>query len=425
MRDPRTFVIVGAGLAGAKAAQTLREEGFDGDVVLLGEEPERPYERPPLSKGVLLGTAGRDTVFVHDAGWYDAHDVDLRTGTGVGAIDRTARQVELTDGRRIGYDALLLATGSTPRPLDVPGAYLDGVLQLRTLPDSDRIGAALVDGADIVVVGAGWIGLEVAAAARQRGATVTVVERSELPLLRVLGPEIARVFADLHRDQGVTFRFGAQVREFHGNGRVSSVVLQDGTKLPADAVVVGVGVHPNVGLAEMAGLAVDNGVVVDQALRSSDRRIYAAGDVANAYHPLYGTHLRVEHWANALHSGPAAARCMRGPGVVYDRLPYFYTDQYDLGMEYTGHAPAGTFDTVVVRGDLDKREFIAFWTAAGRVLAGMNVNVWEVTEPIQNLIRAAEPVDLDRLADPDVALEDLAGSGAAPQGAAAQQGQRP
>jgi 3-phenylpropionate/trans-cinnamate dioxygenase ferredoxin reductase subunit len=412
MKDPCAFVIVGAGLAGAKAAQTLREDGFDGDVVLLGEEPERPYERPPLSKGLLLGTADRETVFVHEAGWYAEHDVDLRTGVGAAAIDRTPRQVELTDGQRIGYDALLLATGSTPRPLDVPGAYLDGVLQLRTLPDSDRIAAALVDGAHLVMVGAGWIGLEVAAAARQRGATVTVVERSALPLLRVLGPDIAQVFADLHRDHGVTFRFGAAVDEFRGDGRVSSVLLRDGTQLPADTVVVGVGVHPNVGLAETAGLAVNNGVVVDQTLRSSDPRIYAAGDVANAYHPLYGTHLRVEHWATALHSGPAAARSMLGSDVGYDRLPYFYTDQYDLGMEYTGYAPPGGYDTVVVRGDLATREFIAFWTAGGRVVAGMNVNVWDVTSHIQDLIRSKEPVDLARLADPGVALDDLTPTGA-------------
>jgi len=407
MKDPRTFVIVGAGLAGAKAAQTLRDEGFDGDVVLLGEEPERPYERPPLSKGLLLGTADRETVFVHEAGWYAEHDVDLRTGVGVAAIDRAARQVELADGQRIRYDALLLATGSTPRPLDVPGSYLDGVQQLRTLADSDRIAAALVDGAHLVVVGAGWIGLEVAAAARQRGAAVTVLDRSRLPLLRVLGPDIAPVFADLHRDNGVTFRHGAAVREFRGDGQVSSVLLHDGTELPADAVVVGVGVHPNVGLAETAGLAVDNGVVVDQSLRTSDPRIYAAGDIANAYHPLYSTHLRVEHWATALHSGPAAARSMLGVRVVYDRLPYFYTDQYDLGMEYTGHAPPGGYDTVVVRGDLAKREFIAFWTADRRVVAGMNVNVWDVTTDIENLIRSAEQVDLARLADPGVALDDL------------------
>ena len=411
MNDQRTFVIVGAGLAGAKAAQTLRDEGFDGDVVLLGEEPERPYERPPLSKGLLLGKADRDTVFVHDAGWYAEHDVDLRTGAAVAAIDRTARQVEMADGQRVGYDSLLLATGSSARLLDVPGAYLDGVLHLRTLADSDRIAAELVDGARMVIVGAGWIGLEVAAAARQRGVTVTVVEHADLPLLRVLGNDIAPVFADLHRDHGVTFHFAAKVREFRGDGQVSSVLLHDGTELPADVVVVGVGVRPNVGITGINGLAVDNGVVVDHALRSSDPQIYAAGDVANAYHPLFGTHLHLEHWANALHSGPAAARSMLGQNVVYDRLPYFYTDQYDLGMEYTGYAAPGAYDNVVVRGDLGKREFIAFWTAGGRVLAGMNVNVWDVTSDIGDLIRADAPVDLHRLADPDFPLDDLAEAG--------------
>ncbi|MFG1674391.1 NAD(P)/FAD-dependent oxidoreductase [Micromonospora sp. NPDC049282] len=407
MKERQVFVIVGAGLAGAKAAQTLRETGFGGEIVLLGEEPERPYERPPLSKGLLLGAAERESVFVHEAGWYAEHDVDLRTGVRATSIDRATRQVELADGHRVGYDALLLATGATPRRLDVPGADLDGVLALRTLSDSDRIAAALVDGAHLVVVGAGWIGLEVAAAARTRGATVTVVERSELPLLRVLGPNIARVFADLHRDHGVTFRRGATVQAFRGAGRVSAVVLGDGTELRADAVVVGVGVRPEVTLAEQAGLTVDNGVVVDQALRSSDPRVYAAGDIADAYHPLYGTHLRVEHWATALHSGPAAARSMLGAEVVYDRLPYFYTDQYELGMEYTGYAPPGGYDTVVVRGDLTQREFIAFWTAGGRVMAGMNVNIWDVTPQIADLIRSQKPVDLARLADPGIALEDV------------------
>jgi 3-phenylpropionate/trans-cinnamate dioxygenase ferredoxin reductase subunit len=410
MKDARSLVIVGAGLAGAKAAQTLREEGFDGEVLLLGVEPERPYERPPLSKGLLLGTAVRDTVFVHEAGWYEEHDVDLRTGVAVDSIDRATRQVELSDGQRLGYDALLLATGSTPRRLEVAGAHLGGVLQLRTLADSEQIAATLVDGVRLVVVGAGWIGLEVAAAARQRGVAVTVVERSELPLLRVLGPQIARIFADLHRDQGVAFRFGTGVREFRGGGSdggVSSVLLHDGTELPADVVIVGVGVQPNVQLAEMAGVRVDNGVVVDQALRSSDPRIFAAGDVANAYHPLFRTHLRVEHWATALHSGPAAARSMLGAEVVYDRLPYFYTDQYDLGMEYAGYAAAGGYDTIVVRGDLASRQFIAFWTAGGRILAGMNVNVWDVTADIQRLIQSAREVDLVHLADPDVPLNEL------------------
>ncbi|MFI7519847.1 NAD(P)/FAD-dependent oxidoreductase [Micromonospora globbae] len=402
-----SFVIVGAGLAGARAAQTLREEGFDGGIVVVGDEPDRPYERPPLSKGLLTGSAEPDSVFVHDAGWYAEHDVDLRTDARAVAVDRSAKVVRLADGEHIAYDRLLLATGATPRDLAAPGADLDGVLRLRTLADSRRIAAALVDGAHIVIVGAGWIGLEVAAAARQRGATVDVVETAALPLRRVLGDEIARVFANLHRDHGVTFHFDAEVREIRGDVRASSVLLADGTELPADAVVVAVGVRPNTDLAAAAGLAVENGILVDASLRTADPDVHAAGDVANAYHPVLRRRLRVEHWANALHSGAAAARAMLGQPVSYDDLPYFYTDQYDLGMEYVGHAPPGEFDRVVVRGDVAKREFIAFWTAGGRVLAGMNVNVWDVVPQIRRLVAAARPVDLDRLADPDVPLDEV------------------
>ncbi|MGC1211970.1 MAG: FAD-dependent oxidoreductase [Micromonospora sp.] len=415
MGSSPTFVIVGAGLAGAKAAQTLREEGFDGRVVLLGEELERPYERPPLSKGLLLGTTPRHDVYVHDAGWYEDNDVELRTGAQVTAIDRDGRQVVLADGERLGYDTLLLATGSTPRRLDVPGADLDGVRYLRTLADSDRIAEALTDRAHLVVIGAGWIGLEIAAAARQRGAAVTVVEAADLPLQRVLGDEVARVFADLHRCHGVTFHFGAGVRLLRGADRVSSVLLTDGTELAADTVVVGVGVQPNVQLAEAAGLKVDNGIVTDARLRTSDPQIYAAGDVANAYHPLLGRHIRVEHWANALNGGPAAARSMVGQQVEYARLPYFFSDQYDLGMEYSGWVAPHGYDRVVFRGDpavvADRSsEFMAFWVSGGRVLAGMNANVWDVTDQIQALVRAGHggrTVDLDRLADPRVPLVDL------------------
>lgn len=402
-----SFVIVGAGLAGARAAQTLREEGFDGGIVVVGDEPDRPYERPPLSKGLLTGSAEPDSVFVHDAGWYAEHDVDLRTDARAVAVDRSAKVVRLADGEHIAYDRLLLATGATPRDLAAPGADLDGVLRLRTLADSRRIAAALVDGAHVVIVGAGWIGLEVAAAARQRGATVDVVETAALPLRRVLGDEIARVFANLHRDHGVTFHFDAEVREIRGDVRASSVLLADGTELPADAVVVAVGVRPNTDLAAAAGLAVENGILVDASLRTADPDVHAAGDVANAYHPVLRRRLRVEHWANALHSGAAAARAMLGQPVSYDDLPYFYTDQYDLGMEYVGHAPPGEFDRVVVRGDVAKREFIAFWTAGGRVLAGMNVNVWDVVPQIRRLVAAARPVDLDQLADPDVPLDEV------------------
>jgi 3-phenylpropionate/trans-cinnamate dioxygenase ferredoxin reductase subunit len=405
----QTFVIVGASLAGAKAAETLRADGFAGRIVLVGDEKERPYERPPLSKGYLLGTDEREKVFVHKPGWYQEHAVDLRLGTLVTGIDRAAHEVEVAGGERLGYDKLLLATGSVVRRLPVPGGDAEGVLYLRRLEDSERISAAIGsgEGRRIVVIGGGWIGLEVASAARQRGAAVTLVEVLGLPLQRVLGDELAGVFADLHREHGVDLRLATGTREIRASGERSAVVLNDGTELVADAVIVGVGIAPATALAEAAGLMVDNGVLVDAALRTSDPDIYAAGDVANAFHPVYGERIRVEHWANALNGGPAAARSMLGQDVVYDRIPYFYSDQYDLGMEYSGHAGPGRYDQVVYRGDVPGREFVAFWLRDGRVVAGMNVNVWDVTDAIQDLVRLARPVDPDKLADPAVPLPEV------------------
>ncbi|MEW2135633.1 FAD-dependent oxidoreductase [Streptomyces sp. NPDC005409] len=402
------FVIVGASLAGAKAAQTLREEGFDGPVALLGEESERPYERPPLSKGYLLGNDERDTVYVHPEPWYAEHDIDLRLGTAVTAIDPDGHEVTLADGSRIGYAKLLLTTGSSPRRLTVPGAGLDGVLYLRRLADSDRIRESFASASRIAVIGAGWIGLETAAAARAAGGQVTVLEMAELPLLRVLGPEVSQVFADLHADHGVDLRFGVRIAEITGDGgRADGVLLADGTRIDADAVIVGVGITPNTGLAAAARLEVDNGIRVDARLRTSHPDVHAAGDVANAFHPLLGKHIRVEHWANAVNQPQAAAKAMLGQDVAYDRVPYFFTDQYDLGMEYTGYVDPGGYDQVVFRGRRESREFIAFWLSAGRVLAGMNVNVWDVTDPIRALVTSGHPVDPSRLADPDVPLADL------------------
>jgi 3-phenylpropionate/trans-cinnamate dioxygenase ferredoxin reductase subunit len=405
-----TYVIVGAGQAGAKAAEALRAEGFAGPVVLLGAETERPYERPPLSKGYLLGQAERDSIYVHSADWYDEQDVDLRLGAAVTAIDPAAHEVSLAAGGRVGYAKLLLATGSAPRRLTVPGADLEGLLYLRTVGDSDRLRAAVAAAGNVVVIGGGWIGLEAAAAARTAGAKVTVLEAAELPLLRVLGREVAEVFAGLHRDHGVDLRTGVQVSEITGaDGRVTGVALADGRVIAADVVVAGVGITPNVELAVAAGLGVANGIQVSAALRSIDPDIYAAGDVASAFHPLLKRHIRVEHWSNALHQPQAAARAMLGQAVSYDRLPYFFTDQYDLGMEYTGYVEPGHYDEVVFRGDVARREFIAFWLGSGgRVLAGMNVNVWDATEAIAALVRSGAAVGSQALADPATPLESLA-----------------
>ena len=412
MAEDMTYVIVGASLAGAKAAEALRAEGCTSPIVLVGDEAELPYERPPLSKGYLLGSAERDTIYTHPRQWYADSDVDLRLGVAVTGIDRAAHVVTLADGSRVEYGKLLLTTGSAPRRLNVGGADLDGVLYLRTAADSDRLKAAFRPAARIVIIGAGWIGLEAAAAARAAGADVTVLEVGVLPLLRVLGREVAEVFAALHREHGVDLRFGVKVAEITGSGgHADGVRLADGTHVPADAVIVGIGVAPNTQLAEMAGLEVDNGIKVSAALQSADPDVFAAGDVANAFHPSLDKHIRVEHWANAVHQPKAAAQAMLGQDVAYDRVPYFYTDQYDLGMEYSGYVEPGAYEQVVFRGDVAGREFIAFWLdAAGHVLAGMNVNVWDVNEQVQALIRAGRPVDPAALRDQGTTLESLAGS---------------
>lgn len=405
MSVKQTMVIVGASLAGAKAAETLRDEGFDGRIVLVGEESERPYERPPLSKDYLRGEAERSKVYVHDEGFYAANDIELRTSCHVETIDVRSHEIVLPAGERLSYDRLLLSVGAEPRRLSLPGADLPGVLYLRTLSDSDELRARLEAGGHVVVIGAGWIGAEAAASARQKGLEVTLVEMAEVPLERVLGAEVGAIFRDIHTDHGVRFVGGAGVDGLEGSGRVERVRLADGTAIDCDFVVVGVGVRPRTELAERAGLVVDNGIVVDELLGTSVPGIFAAGDVANARHPFYGTHIRVEHWANALNQGPAAARGMLGKGTAYDRLPYFFSDQYDVGMEYSGFATE--WDQILFRGEPATREFMAFWLKDERVVAGMNVNVWDVTDPIQALIRSRNPVDRARLADPEVPLADL------------------
>jgi 3-phenylpropionate/trans-cinnamate dioxygenase ferredoxin reductase subunit len=406
MTSDHPFVIVGASLAGAKAAETLRSEGFDGRVVLIGAEHERPYERPPLSKDYLRGESGRDKVYVHDEGFYAEQQIELRLGRTAVALDTAAREVALDGGERLRYDRLLIATGAEPRRLTIAGADLEGVLYLRNVEDSDALRERLDRGGSAVVVGAGWIGAEVAASARQRGLDVTVVEPLSVPLERALGVELGAIYRDIHADRGVRMLLGTGVEAFEGAAAVERVRTGDGRVLECDFVVVGVGVQPRTQLAEAAGLAVDDGILVDERLQTSAPGVLAAGDVANARHPLYGVPIRVEHWANALHQGPVAARNMVGKAEPYDHIPYFFSDQYDVGMEYAGFAPE--WDRVVFRGDPASREFIAFWLLADRVVAGMNVNVWDVTDDIQRLIRQRVSVDDERLADPDIALESLA-----------------
>ncbi len=402
------IVVVGGGLAAAKTVEALREKGFDGSITIVASEQRLPYERPPISKGYLAGKAAFDDAVVHPQSWYDEHDIDLRLGATATELDIEGKQLTLADGTTLGYGRLVLATGASARLIGVPGAVAEGVLYLRTADDADAIRAHFGSGKRVVVVGGGWIGLEVAAAARGAGTDVTLIESAEVPLLGVLGPEMGKVFAQLHRDHDVDLRLGLGVQEFlSSEGRVVGVVLSDGSRVDADAVVVGIGVVPNVDLALGTGLTIDNGVLVDASLRTSDPNVYAVGDVANHQHPLLGR-IRVEHWANALNQPAVAAAAIMGETVEYDRLPYFFSDQYDLGMEYVGYASSDSYERVVVRGSLENRKFVAFWVdSESRVRAVMNVNIWDVVDAVRPLIAEGRPVDPDRLADASIAYDKL------------------
>jgi len=379
-------VIVGGGLAGAKAAETVREEGFADSVVLIGAEDELPYERPPLSKQYLAGSAAREEAHVHPRAFYAEHDVDLLTGVAATAIDVVEHRVALADGRGLSYDRLLIATGAVPRRPPIPG--VEHARTLRTLPDADALRRAFAPGRTVAIIGAGWIGCEVAAGARTLGADVVLVQRAPTPLHAVLGPELGAWFGDLHREHGVRLLTDAQVERIDGGG----VRLAGGDAIACDTVVVGVGVAPDTQLGAAAGLAIDDGILADEHLRTSAPDVFAAGDVANALHPRYGRHLRVEHWANALHQGPAAARSMLGHGEPYARLPYFFSDQFTLGMEYIGlHDPA---DRVVIKRGSEELQLRAYWSGAdGRLSAALHINDWGAIEELERLIEDGVTVD--------------------------------
>jgi 3-phenylpropionate/trans-cinnamate dioxygenase ferredoxin reductase subunit len=400
-------------LAGATAAETLRAEGWTGQIVLIGSETELPYERPPLSKGVLLGNDQPEVAQLHDRQWYDDNNVELRLGTTATSLDTETRTVTLDDGSDLRYDLLLITTGSRVRKLDVPGADLPGIHYLRTAEESQALTDAYAAKPRVVVVGAGWIGLEAAAAARERGCEVTVIEPQSTALAAVMGEEVGELYAAVHRQHGVDLRFGTGVEAFEGDDKVTGVRTDKGDVIPADLVVVGVGAQPNTELAEAAGIEVasrddGSGIVTGPDLRTSAPEVFAAGDVVRWDHPLLGRPIRVEHWSNAKDSGAAAAKAMLGRDVTHDAIPYFFTDQYDLGMEYAGDVPRGTSYQVVLRGDPASGAYLAFWLDDdNRVLAGMHVNTWDTIDAIRDLIRSKAPVDPTRLADPAIDLSEV------------------
>ena len=386
------IVIVGGGLAAGTAAAALRDAGYDGDVVLHAAEPHLPYERPPLSKGYLAGEKDADSLLVHPASWYAENDVDVRTGSRVERIDADAHTVT-AGGATESFDRLLIATGASPRRLAAADESGAPVAYLRTREDSDRLRSALAPGHRIAILGGGFLGLEVAAAARTAGADVTVLEALDLPLLRVLGPEIGAVFADLHREHGVDLRLGAKVTGFDGDGRRARLTVDGSADVDADLLVVGIGASPDIALAEAAGLAVDDGILVDERMRTSHPDVFAAGDVARARHPALGRSIRVEHWDNAIRQGRVAGSTMAGAEATVTDLPYFFTDQYDLGMEYVGDIGPDGYDEVVIRGDVAKRVFTAFWVAGGKVVAAMQANDWDASDTLRPAVgkSLAEP----------------------------------
>ncbi|HLL99144.1 MAG TPA: FAD-dependent oxidoreductase [Rubrobacteraceae bacterium] len=401
-----TLVIVGASLAGGGAAATLRQEGFDGRVVLIGAEQQPPYERPPLSKEYLRGEFPFERVLVQPSDFYDENGIETRFGVRATRVDAAEKVVELDGGERVAYDKLLVATGGRNRRFRIPGMDLEGIYSLRTVADSDRIRAEISPGRRAVVVGMGFIGSEVAASLRQSGVDVVVVDRNEVPLRRVLGEEVGRVIEGIHRDHGTSMIFEDTVAAFEGVGRVERVTTARGRRIECDFVVVGLGVEPVTDFLADTGAEIDNGVLVDEYLRTGVEGIYAAGDVANHYHPVFGRRIRVEHWQNALKQGPAAARNMLERGEPYVEIPWFWSDQYEHNLQYAGFHTE--WDELVVRGSMEERNFVAFYRKDRRVLAAVAVNRGRDLRRSIPLIKAREPIDAARLCDLNIDLRELA-----------------
>jgi 3-phenylpropionate/trans-cinnamate dioxygenase ferredoxin reductase subunit len=401
-------VILGASLAGATAAITLREGGADGDVILIGAEPQPPYERPPLSKAYLRGEVPFDKALVRPAAFYAEHGIQTMFGTRATRIDPSARVVELEDHRRVSFDALLIATGGRNRTVSIPGVDLDGIYSLRTAQDADRIRAEMIAGRRAVVVGMGFIGSEVAASLRQKGLDVVAIDPSKTPLFRVLGEGVGQTIAKLHRDHGVRMIFEDTVAAFEGTRRVGCVVTKAGLRLECDFAVVGIGIEPAVEALADSGIQVDNGVVVDEYCQTNVSGIYAAGDVANHYHPVFDRRIRVEHWQNAIKQGAAAARNMLGRRVPYDEIHWFWSDQYGANLQYAGFHT--TWEQLIVRGRLDSDSYLACYVNDGRIDAVVGLNRAKDVRRVLPLIKSRRAVDLEQLRDEAVDLRSLKAS---------------
>lgn len=407
MAKDEQIVIVGAGLAGGRAAETLRQEGFDGRIILLGEEPERPYERPPLSKNVLRREAPEEKIFLRPFEYYREQSIDLLLGVAAQRLDPTQHQITVSSGESLRYSKLLIATGARPRRLTVAGADLPGVFYLRTVQDARNLAEAIDRSRRIAVIGAGFIGAEVAASSRMKGADVTVIEMVPVPLQRVLGNSLGQIYADIHREHGVDLRLGESIAEFRGHGRIEQVVTTSGARIECDAAVVGIGVQPDVDWLLDSGVELGNGVIVDDLCATNVPDVFAAGDVANWWHPALGERIRVEHYENAQNQGVAAAKSMLGKGEPYAPVPYFWSDQYDLTLQYVGHAKGD--DEVVFRGDVAARNFLAFYLRDGQLRAALGINRAREVNAARRLIRDQVAVTVEQLVDEQTDLRRLAG----------------
>ena len=402
----RRIVIVGGSFTGASAAIALRSEGFDGSITIIGAEAHPPYERPPLSKEYLRGESEIEKAFVKPLTWYAENDVDLRVGMAAERIDVPGKSVELSGGERVPYDDVLIATGCRNRTLRTPGAELDGIFQLRSIAEADAIRSAAAEARTAIVVGMGFIGAEVAASLRMLGLDVTAIEPLPAPLARVLGPEVGSALAALHADNGVHLVLEDIVESFEGSDRVSTALTKSGRKLECDMVVAGIGVEPNVEIVAGTPIATENGILVDELCRTNVEGVWAAGDIANHMHPLYGRHMRVEHWQNAMRHGAHAAKSMLGATEPYAEVHWFWSDQYDANVQYIGHHIA--WDELVVRGSIQDRSFLAFYVKDGLVDAAVAMNRGKELRRSTAIIKARKPVDSEKLADEDQDLKALA-----------------